>query len=170
MNSTEGLKRLLYNRFLHFSELFEQSVEVELTEFATQARALGLDTFPNNMTSIHVIDCIGSYEPINNTSIADKMNLSKASITKFSNKLLEEGYIKRSQLNDNKKEVYFSLSSKGKHVFKVHQTVHEMIERRFISTLSSFSELELQTTLKFIQIMIDQLNAYTPSETNPEMR
>lgn len=156
MDPTEGLKKLFYNRFLHLSHLTEQSFTMEVVEFAELARVHGLSSIPNNMTSIHVLDCIGNHEPINNTAIAEKMNLSKASITKVSSKLLEADYIKRSRMNDNKKEVYFSLSPKGRQLFEIHANMHEMMERRFVKAMDAFSESEIHTLLKFYQMMIDQ--------------
>lgn len=155
---SEGLKRLIYERILHFSHLFEQSMEVELGEFIDQARLRGLASYPNNLTDIHVLDCIGKHEPINNTAIADKMNLSKASITKISAKLLGDKYIKRGRMNDNKKEVYFSLTPSGRRLFEVHEAMHAMIESRYLSLFDSFSASELQTILKFYQRMIDRLD------------
>lgn len=154
MSSSEGLKRLLYSRFLHFAHLTEQIFTTESEQFADFARMQGLSLFPTNLTSVHTIDCIGHHEPINNTSIAEKMKLSKASITKISAKLLEEGFIKRSQMNDNKKEVYFSLTPKGRQIFEVHAMMHVIIENRFIDSLDDFSESELQAVLKFFQMMI----------------
>ncbi|MEB5482341.1 MarR family transcriptional regulator [Shouchella clausii] len=156
MDRSEGLKRLLYERFLHFTHLFEQIFANEIDEFVHLAQLQGIASWPNNITSIHVVDCIGNNEPINNTSIAEKMNLSKASISKITACLIKEGYIKRSQMNDNKKEVYFSLSSEGKQIFEVHAMMHEMLERRFIRAFDSFSNSELQASLKFFQTMIDQ--------------
>lgn len=154
MNSSEGLKRLLYSRFLHFSHLTEQILATESEEFVDFARLEGLSAFPTNLTSVHTIDCIGHNEPINNTSIAERMNLSKASISKISTKLLEEGYIKRSQMNDNKKEVYFSLTPKGRQIFEVHTRMHVIFENRFIESMKDFSESELQGVLKFFQMII----------------
>jgi DNA-binding MarR family transcriptional regulator len=153
---SEGTKRLLYERFLHFTHLTEQLFTVENREFTEHAQLQGIDSIPNNLTSVHVIDCIGNNEPINNTSIAEKMNLSKASISKISAKLLQEGFIKRSQMNDNKKEIYFSLTSKGRQIFEVHGLMHKEIEQSFMTALNSFSESELQASLKFIQTIIDQ--------------
>ncbi|MCM3699476.1 MarR family transcriptional regulator [Paenibacillus macerans] len=158
MNSSERLKQLVYGQFLHFSHMMEQSFDMELDEFADQAREMGLDSLPNNLTSVHVLDCIGNHEPINNTSIADKLNLSKASITKISAKLLAEGYVKRGQLNDNKKEVYFSLTPKGRRIFEAHEAMHQVMERKFLDAFDSFAEAELLAVLKFFQTMADYLN------------
>ncbi|WP_080838214.1 MarR family transcriptional regulator [Cohnella massiliensis] len=159
MEADLTLRQLIYGQFIHFMHLNEQRMEVEFREFADKARELNLTAFPNNLTSIHVIDCIGNNEPINNTSVAGKLNLSKASITKISAKLLEEGFIKRSRLNDNKKEVYFSLTPKGKEVLELHETLHGIQESKFLRSLNSFSETELHTILKFFQTMISHWNA-----------
>lgn len=156
MNPSEGLKRLLHSRLNHYLHIYEQTMTSQIDEYADLALELGITTFPTNMTNIHVIDCIGNNEPINSTAIAEKLNMSKANVTKISTKLLKEGCIKRSQMNDNKKEVYFSLSSKGRQIFEVHNMMHEAIEHRFISVLDSFSESELQASLKFLQALIDQ--------------
>ncbi len=158
MNPSEGLKRLLHSRLNHYLHLFDQTMTTQIDEFSDLAQELGITTVPTNMTSIHVVDCIGKNEPINNTAIAEKLNMSKANITKISTKLLKEDCIKRSQMNDNKKEVYFSLSSKGRKIFEVHNMMHEAIEHRFISVLDSFSESELQASLKFLQALIDQMD------------
>ncbi|AIQ57410.1 MarR family transcriptional regulator [Paenibacillus borealis] len=155
MNSPEGLKRLLYDRLLHLTHLNEQLFASELDAFADLTRQYGLTFTSNSMTTIHVIDCIGNHEPINSTSIAEKMKLSKASITKISGKLLQEGCIKRSRMNDNKKEVYFSLTPKGRQLFVVHAEMHQSLEQSFIQGLNTFSEAELQASLKFIQTVID---------------
>lgn len=164
MDQSEGLKRLLYNHLLHFEHLSEQFYTTEMDTFSDLTRQYGLPFVPSNMTSIHVIDCIGNHEPINHTAIADKMNLSKASITKISVKLLEEGCIKRSQLNDNKKEIYFSLTPKGRQLFDVHARMHEIIEQRFIGSLTDFTEPELQAALKFFRTMIAKRNTFITGE------
>lgn len=164
MHSAEGLKRLLYNHLLHFEHLTEQFYMTEVDTFTELTRQYGLSFVPNNMTLIHVLDCIGTHEPINHTSIAAKMNLSKASITKIGTKLLAGGCIKRSQLNDNKKEVYYSLTSKGRELFEVHARMHEMIEQRFIASLTHFTESELQASLKFFQTMIAERSSFVTSK------
>ncbi|MDG0810520.1 MarR family transcriptional regulator [Cohnella rhizosphaerae] len=163
-NTSDGLKRLLHSRFNHYLHVLEQTVTSEIDAFADLARLQGISSIPSHMTSVHVIDCIGRHEPVNNTSIAEKMNLSKASITKISAKLLQEGFIKRSQLNDNKKEVYFSLSTKGRQIFEVHDMMHDKIEASFIRALDAFSEPELAASLKFIQTLIDQTDKIIKGE------
>ncbi|MBP1990176.1 MarR family transcriptional regulator [Paenibacillus eucommiae] len=100
---------------------------------------------------MHVIDCIGNHEPINSTAIAEKMELSKASITKIGSKLLEDGLVKRSQLKENKKEIYFRLTPKGKKIFDLHQKMHQIEADRFYRFLSKYAESDLVVVRNFLQ-------------------
>ncbi|MEC0239816.1 MarR family transcriptional regulator [Paenibacillus dokdonensis] len=60
---------------------------------AAASKEQGISEYPVNLTVVHVIDCIGNNEPINNTALAEKMDLTKASITKITTTLLEDGFI-----------------------------------------------------------------------------
>ncbi|MFB5673405.1 MarR family transcriptional regulator [Paenibacillus terreus] len=151
MNTLETLKWLVHDQAVHFMHLSEQIIETEQDKMFRYAQEQQLEAIPRHLTSVHVIDCIGNNEPINNTALAEKMDLSKAGITKISAKLLEEGYIKRRQLNDNKKEVYFSLTAKGRQVFELHQQLHKLEEKRFMQLLEPFTEAELHVILRFLQ-------------------
>ncbi|WP_217563027.1 MarR family transcriptional regulator [Paenibacillus sp. GbtcB18] len=151
MNSLEIIKRMVYDQVLNYVHLSEQMIESEQGNIFHYAKELQLPSIPRHLTSVHVIDCIGNNKQINNTALAEKMNLSKANITKISTRLLEEGLIKRSQLNDNKKEIYFSLTAKGRQIFELHERLHKLEEERFMQLLEPFAEAELHVILKFLQ-------------------
>ncbi len=94
-------KELIYEMYVRLLHLNEQKADTDMQAFVNQATGEQAKLLPKNMTSIHVIDCIGRHEPINNIAIAKKMNLSKANITKITSKLVEADLIKRFQLTDN---------------------------------------------------------------------
>ncbi len=77
--------------------------------------------------------------------------MSKASITKISKKLLELDLIHRTQLNDNRKEVYFRLTAEGKQLFEMHRALHKAEEQRFMRLLDHYDDHELHTILKFFR-------------------
>lgn len=151
MNAEERTKQLLYEQYIRFLHVYESYKDTEIEHFHHIAQTEVIEKFPQNLTAVHVIDCIGRHEPINNTGIAETMNLSKASITKIGNKLLEEGFVKRTQMNDNKKESYFRLSQQGKKVFELHERLHELEAERFYRLLNKYSEMELKVIHKFLQ-------------------
>ncbi|WP_243643852.1 MarR family transcriptional regulator [Paenibacillus pinisoli] len=151
MDTTHRTKQLLYEQYIRLLHVFESHKEMEMDQFFNIAERTAIEKLPQNLTTIHVLDCIGHHEPINNTGIAEKMNLSKASITKIGNKLLEEGFVKRTQMNDNKKEMYFRLSPQGKKIFDLHERLHELEAERFYRFLDKYSDEQLKVIHQFLQ-------------------
>ncbi|MFF2890146.1 MarR family transcriptional regulator [Paenibacillus sp. NPDC057967] len=151
MEMKDRSKQLLYEQYIRFLHVLESQKDKEIEHFLSIVQRESIEKFSSNLTTVHVIDCIGRHEPINNTGIAEKMNLSKASITKIGNKLLEEGFVKRTQMNDNKKESYFRLSPQGKKVFELHERLHELEAERFYRFLDKYSEEEMKVIHQFLQ-------------------
>ncbi|WP_427181668.1 MarR family transcriptional regulator [Paenibacillus sp. TC-CSREp1] len=151
MTSKDQTKQLLYDQFIRFLHVYENHKDTEIEHFLSIAQRESIEKIPQHLTAVHMIDCIGKHEPINNTGIAEAMNLSKASITKIGNKLLEEGFVKRTKMNDNKKESYFRLSPQGKKIFELHERLHVQETERFYRTLDKYSETELKVIHQFLQ-------------------
>ncbi|MGX1830111.1 MarR family transcriptional regulator [Paenibacillus taichungensis] len=151
MDSKDRTKQLLYDQFIRFLHVYENHKDTEIEQFLSIAQRESIDKIPQHLTAVHMIDCIGRHEPINNTGIAEAMNLSKASITKIGNKLLEEGFVKRTKMNDNKKESYFRLSPQGKKIFELHERLHVLEAERFSRSLDKYSEPELKIIHQFLQ-------------------
>lgn len=162
-NHSKGNLYEQYIRMLHLNELY---TEHEINLFREQAKKLQIDMLSNNITSVHVIDCIGDHEPINHTGITKRMNLSKASITSISSKLLETGFIMKNQLNNNRKEIYFSLTDKGRQVYQLHQKMHQAKEDNFYQFIESYSEAELQTIGKFMSDLLARAEEYSEGKFN----
>jgi len=152
-------KQLIYDIYVRLLHLNEQKANTSLRQFFKEAAEEDVIDVPKNITSIHVIDCIGQHEPINNTGIAKKMNLSKANVTKISTKLIKEEFINRYQLSDNKKEVYFKLTRKGRQIFDLHEKLHKKKELAFYQFLDSFSQDEQNAVLKFLEQLTSRLEA-----------
>ncbi|MCC2528371.1 MarR family transcriptional regulator [Bacillus halotolerans] len=152
-------KQMIYDIYVRLLHLNEQKTNTSLQQFFKKAAEEDVIDVPKNMTSIHVIDCIGQHEPINNTGIAKKMNLSKANVTKISTKLIKEEFINSYHLSDNKKEVYFKLTRKGRQIFDLHERLHKKKELAFYQFLDSFSQDEQNAVLKFLEQLTSRLEA-----------
>jgi len=153
-------KQMIYESYLQLIHLNEQkadSVSQIFLHYLDEQELNQLELLPSNMSSLHVIDCIGHNEPINNIGIASKMNLSKANITKITRKLTKDELINRFQLADNKKEIYFKLTSKGKRVFALHEKIHNKKKEQFYDLIGTFSEDKQIIILEFLEKMINQL-------------
>lgn len=153
----DDLKKAIFGlhwKFIHLTEEYESQEHANLAE---QARACGITDCPDSVTSIHVVDCIGKHEPINNTAIAERMELSKASITKISAKLVDHGFITRARMPDNKKEIYFHLTPKGKKLYELHDKMHRAGEERFNRFLSRYSGAELDFIRTFFEDAVNEV-------------
>ncbi|WP_236575904.1 MarR family transcriptional regulator [Paenibacillus sp. USDA918EY] len=107
------------------------------------------------MTELHTIACIGEQEPINVTSIAERINLSKGNTSKIAHKLLKAGWVRKAQLNDNKKEVYFRLTPVGKKLFAAHDELHTKEKQRMYEFLERYNESELEFIKRLFGDMVD---------------
>ncbi|MBY0213789.1 MULTISPECIES: MarR family transcriptional regulator [Priestia] len=153
-------KQLIYENYLQLLHLNEQkadSVSQTFFDYLDEKELNEIGTLPSNMSSIHVIECIGNNGPINNIGIATRMNLSKANITKITRTLTKDELIKRFQLADNKKEVYFKLTAKGKQVFELHEKLHSKRKRQFYDLIDDFSDDKQKIILEFLETMINKL-------------
>lgn len=111
-----------------------------------------------SISEVHCIERIEKLEKANVTSIAREMKMTRGGITKITRKLLEKGFIEKYSLEDNKKEIYFSLTSEGRRVYDKHEILHEEVrerEERFFR--ENFSEKEKSVIADFLE----KLNRYT---------
>ncbi|WP_340397280.1 MarR family transcriptional regulator [Paenibacillus sp. FSL E2-0202] len=81
--------------------------------------------------------------PSTNTALAEKMDLTKASITKITTTLLKDGFIERIRLNDNKKEIHFRLTAKALELYVLHGKLHKQEQDRYFRFLERYTSEEL---------------------------
>ncbi|MEJ8544746.1 MarR family transcriptional regulator [Brevibacillus borstelensis] len=147
-------KAAIYENFIQFLQQKEQ-YETRITASYLEGLRKHIDVeFNLNMTELHTIACIGEQEPINITSIAEKIQVSKGNTSKIATKLLKAGWVRKTQLNDNKKEVYFRLTPAGKKLFAAHDELHAKEEQRMYDFLDQYNNAELEFINKLFNDMI----------------
>jgi DNA-binding MarR family transcriptional regulator len=109
------------------------------------------------LSEIHVIDCIGKNPLPNATFIAKELSMTKGAISKITAKLLEKAFIKGNHLEDNKKEIYYTLTTQGKKVFEIHKKVHDIENEKIIAILTAYSKEELHTINNFLDDLLQKL-------------
>jgi len=109
------------------------------------------------LSEIHVIDCIGKNKLINATFISKELNMTKGAISKITSKLLKKELIKGNHLENNKKEIYYTLTAQGKEVFKVHEILHKIESEKFVKILSKYDKEELSIINSFLEDLISEL-------------
>ncbi|NEZ44074.1 MarR family transcriptional regulator [Paenibacillus alvei] len=157
----------LYTQFLHQQQLQEK---LEGEAFLEEIRESVSEHYNFHLTEIHVLSCIGHTEPINLTAIAEKMGISKGNISKINSRLLKEGWIRKSQLNDNKKEIYFRLTPMGKKVFSLHEQYHDRAHQLFNRFISRYSTEQLEFMKQLLQDGITAIQEGQLLVTAPELK
>ncbi|NMM51298.1 MarR family transcriptional regulator [Paenibacillus aquistagni] len=156
MSETKSLEGQIHELYIQFLHLQEEQEKRERDVFLAELQQSIGEQASFHLTDIHVLACIGKHEPINVTSIAERMSLSKGSISKINAKLLKEGWIRRTQLSDNKKEIYFRLTPAGKKIFLRHEELHEEAKALYVTYLQRYPDDQL----RFIkQLLVDGISA-----------
>lgn len=148
----------VYDLLIKMNHQLEQHQQREGMIFLEEIREHFDGMTSLNMTDVHVMDCIGRHEPINVTTLAERMELSKGTVSKVSTKLLKEGWIRRTQLNDNKKEIYFRLTPLKK-LFLVHERLHAKAQHQLFEFLDRYSSEELNVLKRLLSDGVGFLEA-----------
>jgi DNA-binding MarR family transcriptional regulator len=155
MDHNQKTKQQIFDLFIKFTHQKEQFENRKGDVFLEKLRTTMTLESPLNMTEIHVISCIGQNEPINLTTIADSLEISKGNISKVCTKLLQHNWVRKTQLSDNKKEIFFRLTPAGKKLFDLHEELHMKAEMQFLGFLDSYQEKELEFAKRFLRDLTD---------------
>jgi len=109
------------------------------------------------LSEIHVIDCIGKNQLPNATFISKELSMTKGAISKVTSKLLKKELIRGNHLENNKKEIYYTLTAQGKEVFKAHEILHKIEHEKFVKILSQYDKEGLSIINSFLDDLISEL-------------
>ncbi|MBY8912564.1 MarR family transcriptional regulator [Bacillus sp. YC2] len=142
----EHAKHMILERLtniFHEQERCQEDIRMSLAGRMDELREENGKKLQLTLTEIHILSCIGDHEPINVTSIAEKMKTTKPTVSRSCAKFLQAGFLRRTRLSDNKKEVYFRLTPAGKELHGLHHEYHEIIKERLMKLLDRYTDEEL---------------------------
>ncbi|WP_426445341.1 MarR family transcriptional regulator [Paenibacillus sp. S-38] len=158
MERTDVTKQWVLKHFIELvsqQEIRESLLAVRFREEMRQLEQELGTPVQLTLSEIHLVACIGDYSPINVTTLAEKTQLTKGSITRISKRLLELDLIKRQQINENKKEVYYTLTAAGQKVHRIHHRIHGEIEQRFLAFLDQYTPEQLAFARRFMKDLLE---------------
>ncbi|RAW11795.1 MarR family transcriptional regulator [Paenibacillus taichungensis] len=118
------------------------------------------------VTMLHVLDAIGTLEPVNGITISKQFGFSKGTVSKITRRLVSQKIIVTESLPDNKKEVLFRTTSLGKEIYRLHQGLHHQIDLGVHHFLQRYNEDELQFLVNTLQKTLH--TSWIHSETEEE--
>jgi len=102
-------------------------------------------------SEIHCIEHIGRNIDSNVTKLAESFYVTRGAISKLTQKLIKKGLIESYQKPDNKKEIYFRLTSQGKVINKVHEELHKEFQERDKAVFEQITEEQFDIMLAFVE-------------------
>ena len=142
------------NVFNILLNLFETTSQLDIL----YKKAFGDILIDYNYTEMHTIDFIGKTTDPNVTKIAQKLNLTKAAISKIIKKLLNKKAIEIYKNPSNKKEIYYKLTSLGIEVFNKHKNMHDNWCGRDEEFFKQFKKEDLNLTYEILLKYNEALN------------
>ena len=116
--------------------LFHDIMDIEEKAIITQE----FKDITNN--DMHVIEAIGLGEPKNMSSIARELSVTVGTLTIAMNSLVKKGYVIRERGKEDRRDVYISLSDKGRIAYEHHARFHEAMIKGITEELTQ-EEMEV---------------------------
>ncbi len=104
-----------------------------------------------NINEMHCIHFIGELEKPNVTKLAHSLKISKAAVSRIIKKLLKKEAIQTYSSDENKKEIYYRLTSLGEQIFAAHNKIHNRWCNDELNYLKSFTKDQLLSVLDFLK-------------------
>lgn len=101
-------------------------------------------------SEVHCIEFIAKNEDPNVTKLAEAFYMTKSAISKITKKLMDKGYIESYQKPENKKEIYFRLTTKGAEINQVHDNLHQEFLDRDKVVFEDVSDKQYEQVLQFV--------------------
>ncbi|MHC5252612.1 MarR family transcriptional regulator [Listeria kieliensis] len=107
---------------------------------------------------VHCLEFIQKNSEVNVTKLAEAFYMTRSAMSKMTKKLMEKGAIESYQKPENKKEIYFRLTEKGRQVDQIHTELHQEFRERDHSVFDTITEQELEGMLKFVDRYSEHLD------------
>ncbi|SET61220.1 DNA-binding transcriptional regulator, MarR family [Natronincola peptidivorans] len=152
----EKLNEMLTTKYAQYADILEKSLKFinVYNEYERKPKSFGTDELYYSL-EIHTIHAIGKNAEMNVTEIADWHGISKSATSKVLNKLEKKGAVHRYKAPNNKKEVLFGLTEKGKKAFYGHIEDHIKFKKEIFQKFDSISDEKLKNFEEVLLSLIE---------------
>ncbi|RZI49703.1 MarR family winged helix-turn-helix transcriptional regulator [Lactococcus kimchii] len=109
-----------------------------------------------SLSEIETIEYIAKNPQVNVTRLAQHLYMTRGAASKITQKLLKKGLIERFQLPENKKEIYFRLTSEGQKINTRHENLHQKFSENDQIVFDQLTDESVSNILDFLE----QYNAH----------
>ena len=109
-------------------------------------------------SEVHCMEYIEKNKDSNVTKLADSFYMTRGAISKLTKKLIKKELIESYQKSDNKKEIYFRLTEKGREVYDIHEKLHNEFSERDKVVFEQVTEEQFNSMLHFVELYSQHLD------------
>ncbi|AOA03235.1 MarR family winged helix-turn-helix transcriptional regulator [Carnobacterium maltaromaticum] len=109
-------------------------------------------------SEVHCMEYIEKNKDSNVTKLADSFYMTRGAISKLTKKLIKKELIESYQKSDNKKEIYFRLTEKGRAVYDIHEKLHNEFSERDKVVFEQVTEEQFNSMLHFVELYSQHLD------------
>ncbi|MEO3945967.1 MarR family transcriptional regulator [Gorillibacterium sp. CAU 1737] len=102
-------------------------------------------------SEVHCIEYIEKHKDPNVTQLGEAFFMTRSAISKMTKRLINKGIIESYQKTDNKKEVYFRLTEKGRALNEIHERLHQEFYERDKVIFDQVSAEQYEKVMHFLQ-------------------
>ncbi|MBU8589646.1 MarR family transcriptional regulator [Priestia megaterium] len=102
------------------------------------------------LNEIELIENIALIPNANVTKLAAASYMTRGAISKLTKKLIAKNIIESYQNAENKKEIYFRLTTSGQKINYIHQELHQSFLKRDKEVFEHMTDEEFDTIFRFI--------------------
>ena len=109
-------------------------------------------------SEVHCMEYIEKNKDSKVTKLADSFYMTRGAISKLTKKLIKKELIESYQKSDNKKEIYFRLTEKGRAVYDIHEKLHNEFSERDKVVFEQVTEEQFNSMLHFVELYSQHLD------------
>ena len=130
-------------------ERFEQLLEmlIQFVDNVNESHVGGVyfgTEHPLYPAEIHTVVAIGANEGIGLTQLAEKLGISKATLSERVRKLVAKGFVKKKKNPDDRKAVLLVLTADGKKAERHHEKLHATMFDMFCNYFGDDAESKIE--------------------------
>lgn len=110
-------------------------------------------------SEIHCIDVIGDLGEANGTQVAERLKITRSAVSKIIRRLKQEDLVFQRQKADNKKEIFYAMTEKGRNIYAAHKLAHQRWQARDAAFLKKIPSAQKEA----VYLFLTKFNAYLRS-------
>lgn len=114
----------------------------------------------HNALEVHCIEFIEKISDPNVTKLSKAFHMTRGAISKLAKRLIKAGVVETYQKPENKKEIYYRITERGREIYLKHETLHQNRIDRDILFFSQLSDAEKDSLIS----IFDKFDKHLKSE------